>query len=85
MSPGSAGMPAGQEKNALPAASRQDISSQRDGFPVVFLLDSEGRPSGSFTYVSGGPTPFIDALKRLEPASIPTVKKGVNTPLASLP
>ena len=36
-----------------------------EGFPTVVVLNSEGKQVGQLGYMKGGPSAFIDALKRI--------------------
>jgi len=52
-----------------PPLPTRNASSPRlaksDDVPMIFVLDSDGHPAGSFHYPESGPGPFIDALKKL--------------------
>jgi hypothetical protein len=49
-----------------PAASAKLANEIKgDDYPMVFVLYSDGRPSGSLGYPEGGPGPFIEALKKM--------------------
>lgn len=61
------GAAAAPSTSAPAAANRARSGDDLKGedYPMVFVLDSDGRPSGSLGFPDGGPGPFIDALKKL--------------------
>ena len=36
-----------------------------DGFPTIVVLNADGKPVGMLGYVPGGPSAFIEELKKL--------------------
>lgn len=62
---GTVDAPAPTSATTPSSAVRPTKENKGDDYPMVFVLDSDGRPSGSLGYQDGGPGPFIDALKKL--------------------
>jgi thioredoxin-related protein len=60
-----------------------------EGFPTLFVLNASGKPSAKAGYMSGGPLPFIAALKRApginwRDVSSPEPKKSTPPPAETL-